>query len=100
MAPFHIKAQILRKSQLEPAAALGVFEARPDEDNSPASGAETRTKGSWRQSDVKRAIAAAEQAGLEAYRVEIAPDGTIAIIVGFPSDTSADAHPSGDILGR
>jgi len=38
--------------------------------------------GSWRQADVKRAIAAAEQAGLRDYRVEIAPDGTIAIVVG------------------
>ena len=39
-------------------------------------------KGHWRQADVKRAIAAAEKAGLRNYRVEIAPDGTISIIVG------------------
>jgi len=41
-----------------------------------------RTAGHWRQSDVKRAITAAEQAGLQHYRVEIAPDGTLAIVVG------------------
>ena len=36
----------------------------------------------WCKADVERAIAAAEQAGLTAYRVEISPDGTIAIVVG------------------
>ena len=40
------------------------------------------TKGSWKQKDAERAIAAAEQAGLKSYRIEIAPDGTIAIVVG------------------
>lgn len=98
MAPFHIKAQILRKSQLEPATALGFFEPRPGEEDAPAGEAETRVKARWRQTDIKRAIAAAEQAGLEAYRVEIAPDGTIAIIVGSPVETAADANPYGDLL--
>jgi len=41
------------------------------------------TPGRWKQSDVERAIAAAEQAGLESYRIEIAPDGTIGIVVGY-----------------
>jgi hypothetical protein len=36
----------------------------------------------WCDADLDRAIAAAEKAGLRAYRVEIAPNGTIAIIVG------------------
>lgn len=49
----------------------------------------TRRRQTWRQSEAARAIAAAEQAGLQSYRVEIAPDGTIAIIVGPPSDTEA-----------
>jgi hypothetical protein len=35
---------------------------------------------------VKRAIGAAEKAGLHNYRVEIAPDGTIAIVVGMSSE--------------
>jgi len=91
MAPFHIKASILRQAQLGPKAALGVFEPRdyqaaPLSEASPASG-----RGRWRQSDVKRAIAAAEQAGLQSYRVEVAPDGTIAIIVGAPDETAATA---------
>jgi hypothetical protein len=44
----------------------------------------------WRQADVKRAIAAAEKAGLRSYRIEIGPDGTISIVVGAPSETSAN----------
>lgn len=35
----------------------------------------------WRQSDVARAIGVAKKAGLQSYRVEIAPDGTISIVV-------------------
>ena len=97
MAPFHIKAQILRQSQLEPATALGVFEPRAaaEGSNSGQSGA----RKSWRQSDVKRALAAAEQAGLDSYRVEIAPDGTIAIVVGIPEETAAGSDPYRDLLG-
>jgi hypothetical protein len=44
-----------------------------------------------RQADVKRAIEAAEQAGLKSYCVEVAPDGTIAIVVGPPEDTAKPA---------
>jgi hypothetical protein len=98
MAPFHIKAQILRQSQLEPAAALGVFETRGDEGGATTNETKSRAKG-WRQSDVKRALAAAEQAGLDSYRVEIAPDGTISIIVGIPAETAAGPNPSRDLLG-
>ncbi len=36
----------------------------------------------WCDDTLKRAIAAAEDAGLSAYRIEIGPDGTIAIVVG------------------
>ena len=46
----------------------------------------------WRQADVKRAIAAAEKAGLTSFRIEIAPDGTISIVVGAPSDAE-DCSP-------
>lgn len=48
------------------------------------SSADEVTKAQWRQADVKRAIAAAGKAGLQNYRVEIAPDGTISIVVGTP----------------
>jgi hypothetical protein len=89
MSPFHIKAGVLRQMQLEPTTALGVFSARP-EDDVPDANPEGRAKRGWRQSDVKRAIAAAQQAELANYRVEIAPDGTISIVVGAPSDTVDD----------
>jgi len=98
MAPFHIKAQILRQSQLEPAAALGVFEPRAPEGGSAADETKASGKRGWRQSDVKRAIAAAEQAGLVSYRVEIAPDGTIGIIVGDPLETAAAPDSYGEQL--
>jgi len=45
----------------------------------------------WREADLARAIAAAEKAGLRAYRVEIAPDGTIAIVVGIPPEAPGPA---------
>lgn len=89
MASFHIKSQMLRQSQLEPRTALGVFEPRAAEGNSPGDETAMRSKRRWQQSEVKRAIAAAEQAGLESYRVEVAPDGTISIVVGAPADTAA-----------
>jgi hypothetical protein len=44
--------------------------------------ADGATGSGWCDADLDRAIAAAEKAGLPAYRVEIAPNGTIAIIVG------------------
>jgi hypothetical protein len=90
MAPFHIKAQILRQSQLEPATALGIFEPRAEADASSSSEAQASARARWRQSDVKRLVAAAEQAGLQSYRIEIAPDGTLSIIVGAPEETAAN----------
>lgn len=36
----------------------------------------------WRQSDIDLALAAAKQADLQDFRIELAPDGTISIIVG------------------
>lgn len=48
------------------------------------------TTGRWRQADVKRAINAAEQAGLQHYRVEIAPDGTLSIVVGAASPEGSE----------
>lgn len=91
MAPFRIKSQALRQLKLGPGAALDVLE--PGTGESCPQGGETarRGKSRWRQSDVKRAIAAAEQAKLASYRVEIAPDGTIAIVVGDPAETADPA---------
>jgi hypothetical protein len=88
MAPFHIKSQLLRQMQLEPTTALDVFDPRAGETMPSSSGDETRARPRWRQSEVKRLLAAAEQAGLQSYRVEIAPDGTNSIVVGAPADTA------------
>lgn len=40
--------------------------------------------------EVKGAIKAAEEAGLRSYRIEIAPDGTIALVVCTQSETGVD----------
>ena len=58
MAPFHIKSQLLRRAQLGPGAALDVFEPRGGPDAAEEANAPARGKARWRQSDLKRAIAA------------------------------------------
>lgn len=74
------------------------FAMMPDQAATPSTKDQTHRKAQWRQSDVKRAIAAAEQAGLRLYRVEIALDGTISIVVGAPSETPASPDPFGNPL--
>ena len=39
-------------------------------------------KTAWRETDLRRAITAAKKSGLRFYSVEVAPDGTISIVVG------------------
>lgn len=62
--------------------------ATPDfflaEDECPAPADHGTGAVTWDEADVRRAVAAATQAGLEDFRIEIAPDGTIAIVVGSP----------------
>jgi hypothetical protein len=41
------------------------------------------------EADLERAIAVAERAGLRGYRIEIAVDGTISIVVGSPDAPEA-----------
>ena len=96
MAPFHIKAQILRQSQLEPTSALAVFEPRAGQGNPSSDESQASGKRHWRQSEVKRMIAAAEQAGLQSYRIELAPDGALSIIVGAPEETAASNESNHD----
>lgn len=43
----------------------------------------------WQAEDVKRAVAAARAAGIAAYSIEIAPDGTITLLVTAPSTAGA-----------
>ena len=99
MGPVQIKAQLLRGRPTAPAGAVGDFPVASDEPVGGAGAAEPRGKTAWRQSDIRRAIAAAEQAGLESYRVEIATDGTLSIIVGAPAETASDPDPFGNLFG-
>lgn len=98
MIPIRIKAQVLRRPlPFGHGGVTGLFSLMPDRGDDRPGGGQGRRHG-WRQSDVRRAIAAAEQAGLLSYRVEIEPDGTISIIVGAPEDT-ANPDPYGELLG-
>jgi hypothetical protein len=47
----------------------------------------------WSDADLDRALAAAERAGLKAYRIEISPDGAIAIVVGSSAGGAAAPEP-------
>ena len=77
--PIRVQAQILRDWQAaEPLAAMSGFALVPPE---PAAAAEPGRRAAWRKADLKRAISVAEETGLTSYRIEIAPDGTITIIV-------------------
>jgi hypothetical protein len=89
MVPIQVKAQALRRlSSAAHAAVWGPFAIMPDNLSGPTKENEASQKRHWRQSDIKRALAAAQQAGLPSYRVEISPDGTISIVVGDPADTA------------
>jgi hypothetical protein len=85
--PITIRAQFLAdwQEEVSHAGAYG-FTIPLEQPGAPAGPA----RGHWKQADVKRAIAAAQQAGLQHYRVEIAPDGTLAIVVGGPAGEAAE----------
>ena len=51
-----------------------------------------RTASTFRQSDVERAVKAARSAGLNVGKVEVAPDGTIRVIVADQAE-SASQNP-------
>lgn len=82
--PIQIRAQVLRGKQAsaEHCGTLGFV--LPE--GTPASADTSGLR--WSEADLERAIATAKRAGLDAYRIEIAPDGTIAIVVG--SSETAD----------
>ena len=83
MVPIRIRSQALRRRRNT--IESGPFAVLPDEDLLKA---EPAAPCEWQQADVKRAIEAAEEAGLSSYRVEIAPDGSISVIVGDPDHTA------------
>ena len=90
MGPIKIQSQLLRQYRLAGDAG-GFGFAMTD-------GEEPPRKGNWRQRDLKRAIAMAQDAGLEAYRVEIDPDGTISIVVGMAPESGDRPEPGEDLL--
>ena len=49
-----------------------------------------RRLSTFRQSDVARAVKAAQSAGLPIGKVEVAPDGTIRLIIADGGDSVAD----------
>ena len=77
--PVQIDAQVLRDRQASAESSGSLQFVMPQSAHS-----EEPAEPLWRDADVDRAIAAAERAGLGTYRIEIAPDGTIAIVVGMP----------------
>lgn len=81
--PIQIQADVLR--DWKPSGPLGAWGgfARPDDGAEPQR-REVSPDEAWRDADLKRAFAIAREAGLSVYRIEIAPDGTITIIVGSP----------------
>jgi len=86
-APILVQAQALRDLPTRaPDGPQSGFAIIPDDALLHPVAAAGPTEDRSHDADVQRAIAAAQQAGLTSYRVEIAPDGTIAIIVGTPPD--------------
>ncbi len=52
------------------------------------------------ETDLRRAIGAAKKAGLRFYSVEVAPDGTIAIVVGPHRPTRRSSSCTSERAGR
>lgn len=86
-APFRIKARFLSDRQVFASGPMSGFMATGED--LPDDRAE-QDRRDWREQDLKRAISVAEEAGLTSYRVEIAPDGAISIIVGEPEGDAGD----------
>lgn len=92
--PVRIQSQYLRENQLYDAAGpISGFAIIPEGEALPAIAGSPRRGPDWLEEKVKRAIAAAQDAGLSAYRVEIDPNGTISLVVGI-----AGAAPTQDSL--
>ncbi len=82
-ATIQIQAKFLRNNEAlaQTGATLGIGRMLEDLGRE-THGGDGRRRSGWRERDLKRAIGAAQKAGLIAYRVEIAPDGTISVVVG------------------
>ena len=81
-----IQSQDLRDSETcGPAGPISGFAILPEGEPLPQVPCPPQSGQAWRDEDLQRAIEAAKAAGLCSYRVEIAPDGTISLVVGQPS---------------
>jgi hypothetical protein len=84
--PIQVRAEILRHGAAPaPYCAWQGFAMMTDDAAAASSEGLGHKAACWRDADLKRAIAIAEESGLRSYRVEIGPDGTISIIVGEPA---------------
>ena len=85
--PIQVRAEALRKwsDSAEAKRVMAGLGLMPDANDTGPDG-DGPPQVDWLEEDVKRAIAAAEEAGLQSYRVEISPDGTIAIVVPAPPE--------------
>jgi hypothetical protein len=84
--PIQIRAEVLRGwKPSTPFDARWDFATMTDNPAIDPKDDTTQIEAGWRDEDLKRAIAVAEQAGLKSYRIDITPDGTISIIVGDPA---------------
>lgn len=80
--PIQIRADILRDWKATTAYCTRQgFTTLPDNPTMSAEPDDAPAAAGWSDEDVKRAILVAKEAGLPSYRVEIAPNGTIAIVV-------------------
>jgi hypothetical protein len=90
--PIQVRADVLRQWSASFDARQG-FALMPQDAGADLEASCAQSETGWRDADLKRAIAAAKEAGLQCYRVELAPDGTISVIVGGTPETAGDAAP-------
>jgi len=87
---FLVQAQSLRDYKPQTAAGpISGFEILLEGEALNAGACAPRDAPRWLE-EVKGAIEAAEEAGLRSYRIEIAPDGTIALVVCMQSEAGVD----------
>ncbi len=80
--PIQIRAEALEQVELvSPFPAPEGSGRMADDPSKKAKQEGAPVEGEWDEADLKRAIEAAEQSNLQGYRVEIAPDGTMKIVI-------------------
>jgi hypothetical protein len=83
MAAIQIQAEILRRYEARTLRRpIAGFALLPEDPATGSGESEQRRRTEWQKADLKRAIEVAKEAGLQSFRVEIAPDGTISLVVG------------------